>query len=225
MLPLTLQGGVTTGGGGQVVIDTQTIFDPESGFTLQTFEVAGGTVTLGTTMDFSNTLFQVDANSSLNVADDAAVKVGSLSGPGTVDLEGTTAANDDTSLTPTRRSASPTSSPARSTASAYSPWRDNGTLTVGGINFGRRRRGRRAAGHARRGWADRRRDVAGQRTGDLRRAGLVALRRPAAFQASSTFDLTLDGTEAGTQYTQLVSDDSTTGINLGNSTPDGHRRL
>ncbi len=83
-LRLTLQGGVTTGGGGQVVIDTQNILDPQSGFTLQTFEVAGGTVTLGTTMDFSNSLFQVDANSSLNVADDAAVKVGSLSGPGTV---------------------------------------------------------------------------------------------------------------------------------------------
>ena len=81
-LQLTLQGGVTAGGGGQVVIDTQTIFDPRSGFTLQTFEVAGGTVTLGTTMDFSNTLFQVNANSSLDVADDAAVKVGSLSGPG-----------------------------------------------------------------------------------------------------------------------------------------------
>src|SRR5262249_59000232 len=73
--------------------------DPQFGFTLQTFEVAGGTVTLGTSMDFSNSLFQVDPGSSLNVADGAAVKVGSLSGSGTVDLEGTGAAGDLTGLT------------------------------------------------------------------------------------------------------------------------------
>ena len=66
-------------------------------FSLQTFEVAGGTVTLGTSMDFSNSLFQVDPGSSLDLADGAAVKVGSLSGSGTVDLEGTGAAGDQTS--------------------------------------------------------------------------------------------------------------------------------
>ena len=149
-LQLTLQGGVTAGGGGQVVIDTQTIFDPETGFTPQTFEVAGGTVTLGTTMDFSTTLFQVDANASLDVADDAAVKVASLSGAGSVDLEGTAAANDTTSLT------------------AYTPVGESDQLTgtVDGLGqlahagqrladarrdqLRRRRRGRRAAGHARR---------------------------------------------------------------------------
>ena len=40
---------------------------------------------------------------------------------------------------------------------------------------------------------------------------------PAVFQAGSTFAVTLNGTIAGIQYTQLVDADSTTGINLGNS--------
>ena len=38
------------------------------------------------------------------------------------------------------------------------------------------------------------------------------------FQAGSTFDVTLNGTGAGTQYTQLVDTNATAGVNLGNST-------
>ena len=44
---------------------------------------------------------------------------------------------------------------------------------------------------------------------------------PAVFQAGTTFDVTLNGTTPGTQYTQLVHDNSTTGINLGNSLLSG----
>ena len=82
----TLQGGLSKGGGGQLIIDTQSIIDPRFGFSLQTFEVAGGVVTLATSMDFSNTLFQVNPGTGLDVVDGAAVKVGSLSGSGTVHL-------------------------------------------------------------------------------------------------------------------------------------------
>ena len=87
-------------------------------------------------MDFSNTLFQVDANASLDVADDAAVKVGSLSGSGTVDLEGTGAANDTTSLT----AYTPVGESDQFTGSVDGLGQfalaGNGTLTLGGIDFG-----------------------------------------------------------------------------------------
>ena len=220
-LRLTLQGGVTTGGGGQVVIDTQNILDPQSGFTLQTFEVAGGTVTLGTTMDFSNSLFQVDANSSLNVADDAAVKVGSLSGPGTVNLEGTTAANDDTSLTAETPNGESDQLTGTVDGLGLFAMAGHGTLTVGGISFGSTGGVAVQLGTL---------DVDGpigagtlqvNALGTFGGRGSWLFDGSAVFQATSTFDLTLDGTEAGTQYTQLVSDDSTTGINLGNSTLTG----
>src|SRR5262249_866917 len=95
---LVLQGGATKGGGCPLLLDTQNIFAPGYALALQTFEVGQGTVVLGTTMDFSTYLFQVDQGANLDVADGAAVKVGSLSGGGTVDLHGTGAASDATSL-------------------------------------------------------------------------------------------------------------------------------
>ena len=48
--------------------------------------------------------------------------------------------------------------------------------------------------------------------------GMWSFSGAAVFQAGSTFLVTLDGTDAGTQYTQLVSTNSSSGVNLGNST-------
>ena len=135
-VPLTLQGGAIKSGGGLLVLNTRSITDPQFGFTLQTFEVAGGTATLGTSMDFSNSLFRVDPGVVLNVADNAAVKVGSLSGPGTVDLEGTGAAGDLTSLT----AFTPVGESDQLTGSVVGvgqfAMQGHGSLTLGGINFG-----------------------------------------------------------------------------------------
>ncbi len=217
---LNLEGGVTKTGGGTLLIDTQTIFDPQFGFTLQTFEVGGGTVTLGTTMDFSNSLFQVDSGSSLDVADGAAVKVGSLSGSGTVDLEGTGAANDQTSLT----AFTPVGESDQFTGSINGDgqlaMQGHGTLTLGGIDFGASGSVAVMLGTL---------DVDGPistRTLDLSNGtfggfGSWHFSGPVTFGAGSTFGITLDGLTAGTRYTHLASADSTTGINLGNSTLTG----
>ncbi len=220
-LQLTLQGGVTAGGGGQVVIDTQTIFDPETGFTPQTFEVAGGTVTLGTTMDFSNTLFQVDANASLDVADDAAVKVASLSGSGSVDLEGTDAADDTTSLTAYTRVGESDQLTGTVNGLGQFAQSGNGSLTLGGIDFGDG-----GAVDVLLGTLDVDGPIAAgtlqvNQGGTFGGVGSWSFSGPVTFQPGSTFDVTLDGLEPGTQYTQLTSGDSTTGINLGLSTLAG----
>ncbi len=54
--------------------------------------------------------------------------------------------------------------------------------------------------------------------GTLGGLGLWDFSGPAVFQSGSTFDVTLDGTSPGTQYTQLVDSDATAGVNLGNCT-------
>jgi hypothetical protein len=217
---LIMQGGAIKQGSGQLVLDTQSLLAPQIGLNLQTFEVAGGTVVLGTTMDFSSYLFQVDANSDLNVAGGAAVKVGSLSGGGTVLLQGTGAAGDQTNLTVF----TPVDESDQFTGSVNGhgqfTMQGHGTLTLGGINFGSAGvvdvvlgtldvNGPISAGTL---------DVTAGTFGGL---GVWHFAGPVTFQPGSTFDLTLDGLSPGTQYTQLVSSDTTNGINLGNSTLTG----
>jgi hypothetical protein len=217
---LIMQGGLTTGGSGQVVIDTQSITDPQFGFTLQTFEVGGGTVTLGTTMDFSNSLFQVDTGASLQVADNAAVKVGSLSGSGTVDLEGTGAANDTTSLTAFTPAGESDQFTGSIDGAGALTMQGNGTLTLGGIDL---------SGDSGLDVVLGTLDVDGPITADTLNVGAGTFggvgswdfSGPVTFQSGSTFDVALNGLAAGTQSTQLISGDSTTGINLGNSTLTG----
>jgi hypothetical protein len=217
-LQLILQGGAFKSGGGQLVIDTQSIFDPQIGFSLQPFEIAGGTVTLGTAMDFSGTRFQVDSGSYLVVADGAAVQVGSLAGAGVVDLAGTGAATDLTGLTArvpagaSDRFSGPLVGLGRFTIQG------NGTLTTGAIDLGNAGSVQVLLGTL---------DVVGSmsvgtlQVGDTATFGGIGAWKvsgSAAFQAGSTFAITLDGIAPGSQYTQLIDGDSTNGINLGNST-------
>ena len=54
--------------------------------------------------------------------------------------------------------------------------------------------------------------------GTLGGLGLWNFSGGVVFQSGSTFDVTLDGTTPGTQYTQLVATNTTSGVNLGYAT-------
>lgn len=214
---LVHQGGVMMQGGGLLDISTQDIVDPQFNFAPQTFEVAQGTVLMGTSTDFTTSILQVDRGGELDVADNAAVKIGSLSGAGSVDLQGTTAANDTTSLaihTPGGESDTFTGPVVGTGQLALT---GPGTLTLGSIDLG---------GQGSVSVQDGTLDMAGPlsagsivvyQLGTLGGLGSWTFSGPATFQAGSTFDVTLNGLVPGSQSTQLVSGDSTSGINLGNS--------
>ncbi len=211
------QGGVVKQGGGVLDIDTQNIVNPLSGLSLQTFEVAQGSVLLSTTTDFSGSLFQVNRNAGLDVADNATAKVGSLAGAGSVNLEGTTAANDSTSLTaitPVGESDTFTGSIVGTGQFALS---GHGTLTIGGIDLGG---GGSVA--VQMGTLDMEGPISAgtiqvNQLGILGGLGTWSFSGPAVFQAGSTLNVSLDGLVPGTQSTQITSGDSTTGIDLGSS--------
>jgi hypothetical protein len=216
-LQLNLEGGVTKTGSGQLVIDTQSVFDPPT-FGLIPFEIAGGTVTIGASVDFSGTSFQIDSGSKLVVADQSAVTVGSIAGSGVVDLEGTAATTGQTSLTATVPIQDAGQFTGLIEGLGTFVKNGNGSLTTGTIDFGDAGsiqvllgtlevNGSLSAGTLQVG--------DGATFGGL---GAWDFSGAAVFQPGSTLALTLDGTASGTQYTQLKSGDATTGINLGLST-------
>jgi hypothetical protein len=217
---LVLQGGATKGGGGQLILDTENIFAPAFALALQSFDVAQGTVTLGTTMDFSTYLFQVEQGASLDVADGAAVKLGSLSGAGTVDLEGTGAAGDTTSLTAYTPAGESDQLTGTVSGAGEFTMDGHGALTLGGIEFGGKGGVDAVLGTLD---VDGPIDAGTLQVGDATFGGLGMwdFSGPVTFQSGSIFNLALDGIAAGTQSTQLISGDSTTGINLGDSSLTG----
>ena len=218
-LQLTLQGGVFKLGDGQLNLDTQVVSDPRTLTSLQTFEVGGGTVTLGTSSNYSNSLFQVDAGANFDVADGASIQVGSLSGAGTVDLQGTGATGDATALTAFTPVAEADTLSGSVIGAGTFTMQGNGTLSLGGIGLGPTSgvdvvlgtldvNGSIGAGSLQVG------------TGTFGGLGSWLFSGAIAFQGGSTFQVTLDGLAPGAQSTQLTSG-STTGIDLGSSTLTG----
>jgi hypothetical protein len=216
-LQLNLTGGVTKTGGGQLVLDTQNVFDPAP-VGLQPFEIAGGTVTIGTSADFSGTKFLVDSGSSLVVVDNAQVKVGSIAGSGGIDLEGTGAPADQTSLTAVVPIQESDAFSGSIQGAGQFIKNGNGVLATGPIQFGDAGSIQVLLGTL---------DVDGSISAGTLQVGNGAtfggvgrwfFSGPAVFQAGSTFAVTLDGLAAGTQYTQLQDTDAATGIELGGAT-------
>ncbi len=98
-LQLTLEGSLTKTGAGAVVVNTQSIFYPTTALNSPVpVTIAGGAITLGENANLGAINFQINSSAALNIADDAAVKVRSITGTGLIDLEGTTTAGDTTSL-------------------------------------------------------------------------------------------------------------------------------
>ena len=96
------EGGSRRGDPGQLVIDTRTVNAPYQGFNLP--DVRGrrrhGHARRGI-RPISARDSRSDSNAGLDRADDTSVRVAALAGSGTIDLQGTGAANDTTSLTVT----------------------------------------------------------------------------------------------------------------------------
>jgi Bacterial Ig-like domain (group 3) len=218
-LQLTVQGPLTKSGGGQLAIDTQSVFYANS-TTVQPIPltIAGGSIALGDTVNLSGVNVQINSTAALLIADDVAAKVQGLTGTGLVDLEGTTDAGDSTSLTVAVPNA---------TTDQFGGFIDgigqfiaggNGTLSTRTIDFGGAGSIQVLSGTL---------DVDGSISADtldvsaigtLGGLGLWSFSGPAVFESGSTFDVTLNGTSPGTQYTQLVDTDTTAGVSLGNST-------
>ena len=136
-LQLTVQGPLTKSGGGQLAIDTESVYYANS-TTVQPIPltIADGSITLGDTVNLSGVNVQINSSASLLIADDVAAKVQGLTGTGLVDLEGTTSAGDSTSLSVAVPNA---------TTDQFGGFIDgigqfiaggNGTLSIGTIDFG-----------------------------------------------------------------------------------------
>ena len=216
-LQFNLEGGVTKGGSGQLIIDTQTVRAPYIGFSLQPFEIAGGTVTIGANATYTGSRFQVVSNASLDVADNVAVQIAALAGSGTVDLQGTGTSNDATLLKIVEPAGQSDQFAGLIDGVGQLISQGNGTLTTGAIDFSDGGSIQVLLGTL---------DVDGAMSvgslsvsngATLGGIGSWYVAGPAVFQAGTTFNVNLDGITPGTQYTQLVDGNSKTGINLGNS--------
>jgi hypothetical protein len=216
-LQFNLEGGVTMGGSGQLIIDTQSVDAPYIGFGLQSFEIAGGTVTIGANSKYTGSQFQVDSNSSLDIADDASVQIAALDGSGTVDLEGTGESNDTTSLTIVEPAAQADQFAGLIDGVGQLILQGDGTLTTGAIDFSDEGSIEVLLGTLIADGAVSVDSLSVNNGATLGGVGPWYVSGPAVFQAGTTFDVTLNGTNPGTQYTQLVDGASSTGINLGNS--------
>ena len=215
-LQLTLQGSMTKAGGGQLVIDTGTIFYPTTPTVLPVpVTIAGGSITLGVSVSLSAVNVQINSTASLDIADDVSAAIRSFTGTGMVDLEGTTTTGDTTSLT---------IAPPNATTDVFGGLIDGigqfimggyGTLTTGTISFN-------GAGSIEAVYGTL--DVNGSISAGALTVSPIAtfgglgnwsFSGPVVFQAGSTFLVTLNGLTPGTQYTQLVDTNTTSGVNLG----------
>jgi len=221
-LQLTFQGALTKSGGGRLVIDTQSVFYSNVA-TLQPIAVTlgGGSITLGTNVNLAGLNFQINSAGALVVADNVAATVQAITGTGLVDLEGTTAATDQTALTVAVPIGVTDQFRGFIDGIGQLVMGGNGTLSAGTIDFGGSGSIDVAYGTL---------EVDGSISAGALEIGpfstLGGLGRwnfsgPVVFQPGSTFDVTLNGTSPGTQYTQLVDSDAAAGVNLGYATLAG----
>ena len=220
-LQLTLQNGVTKGGGGQLLIDTESVRVPYVGFGLQPFEIAGGSVTIGVSSTYIGSRFVVDSGGGLDVSDNAALSIGALSGTGTVNLGGTTAANDTTSLTVLEPVVQSDVFSGLIDGLGQFLLKGNGTLTTGAIDFGDAGGIQVLLGTLIANGAVSVGSLSVQNGATFGGVGSWYFGGPAVFQSNSSFNVTLNGITPGSQYTQLVDADTATGINLGSSSLTG----
>jgi hypothetical protein len=217
-LVLSLTGPITKTGGGQLVIDTQSIQYPNSAIVQPIpIVIQGGTIDLGASSNLQGISFVIGVTASLAIADNVVTKIGPLYGAGTVDLEGLPTAGDQSSLTIYVPVGVFDSFRGQIEGLGQFVMGGHGTLALKNLDFG-------DAGSV-------------QVTfgtlivnGPISAGSLVVL--PAAtlgglgswsfsgsvvFQPGSALDVTLDGTIPGSQYTRLISQGASASVNLGDS--------
>ena len=212
---LLLEGGLTKSGGGNLAIDTQSVLYSNVTTVLPIpVAINGGSITLGTSVNLTGVSFQINSQSGLVVADNVAAKVQSLTGTGLVNLAGTTAAGDQTSLAVAVPIGTSDQFGGLIDGTGSFNMAGNGTLTTGTIDFSGNGGLQITAGTL---------DVfgsissstlqvaAGATFGGL---GFWNFSGAVVFQGGSIFGVALDGTTPGTQYTQLVDSNTSSGVSL-----------
>jgi len=217
-LELGLTGAITKTGGGQLVIDTQSIQYPNSAI-VQPIPIAiqGGTIALGASTNLPGISFVISPAANLAIADNVVMQIGPLYGEGTVDLEGQPTAGDQTSLTiyvpvsvtdafngsieglgqfilgghGTLALNNLDLSDAGSVQVSYGSLIVNGSISAGSLVV-----------------------LPDASLGGL---GFWSFSGSIVFQPGSTFDVTINGTTPGSQYTKLVSQGPAASVNLGSS--------
>jgi Bacterial Ig-like domain (group 3) len=174
-------------------------------------------LTLGASVSIPGVSLAIGPYSTVTVADGVAAKVGGITGSGAVDLADTTAVGDQTSLTVVVNPAYTDQFGGSIEGIGQFIVGGAGTLTTGAINLGGTGTIEVLTGTL---------DVDGSinagslvvdAAGTFGGLGSWQFSGPVVFQAGSTLAVTLDGTIAGLQYTQIVDTDATAGVDLGYS--------
>ena len=217
-LQLGLTGPITKTGGGQLVIDTQSVKYPNSAI-VQPISVAiqGGTIDLGASSNLQGISFVISSIASLAIADNVVAQIGPLYGTGTVDLNGQQTANDKTSVSIYVTAALTDAfngsveglgqftmgghgrliltnldlTDAGSVQVLYGTLIVNGPISAGSLTV-----------------------LPDASLGGL---GFWSFSGSVIFQPGSTFDVTINGTTPGSQFTKLISQGTSATVNLGSS--------
>ncbi len=216
---LGLQGSMTKTGGGALVIDTSSISFPTT--PLQNpvpVAIAGGSITLGESVRVNAVNFDVAPTTSLIIADNVSAGIRSLTGTGLVNLAGTTATGDTTSLTILVPNSNTDSFGGLIAGTGQFIMGGFGNLTTGSINFQGTGGITAAAGSLQVNGTLSAGSLLVNSNATFGGLGTWSFSGPVVFQSGSTFLVTLNGTVPGSQYTQLVDTDATSGVNLGFST-------
>ena len=216
---LGLQGGMTKIGGGQLVFDTSSISFPTTPTNLPVpVSIAAGSITLGATVQATALNFDIASSASLIIADDVAAGVRSLTGTGLVSLAGTTAAGDTTSLTLFVPNPSTDVFNGLIAGTGQFVMGGLGKVTTGSINFQGNGGITAAAGTLQVNGSISAGSLLVNPAATFGGLGTWSFSGPAVFQSRSTFLVTLNGTSPGSQYTQLIDTNTTSGVDLGFST-------
>ena len=216
---LGLQGPMTKTGGGQLVVDTSSISFPTTALQLPVpVSIVGGSMTLGANVTVNAVNFNVSPNASLIIADDVAAGVRSITGTGLVNLAGTTAPGDTTSLTILIPNSNSDVFGGLIAGTGQFIMGGFGSLTTGPINLQGAGGITAASGSLQVNGTISAGTLSVKSTATFGGLGTWSFSGPAVFQSGSTFLVTLNGTEAGSQYTQLVDTNATSGVDLGFST-------
>ena len=157
------------------------------------------------------------AYSTVNVADGVAAKVGGITGSGQVNLGGTTTVGDQTSLTVVVNPAVADQFGGTIEGIGQFIVGGSGTLTTGAINLGGTSTIEVLTGTLNVNGSISDGSLVVNSSGTFGGLGSWQFSGPVVFQGGSTFAVTLNGTIAGSQYSQIVDTDTTSGVNLGNS--------
>ncbi len=217
-LELGLTGPVAKTGGGQFVIDTQNIQYPSPAI-VQPIPIAiqGGTIELGASTNLPGISFVISAAANLAIADNVVMQIGPFYGAGTVDLEGQPTVGDETSLT----IYVPNSATDTFTGSIEGLGQfimgGRGTLALSNLDLSDAGSVQVSYGSLIVNGSISAGSLVVFTNASLGGLGYWSFSGSVVFQPGSTFDVAIDGTTPGSQYTRLLSQGSTAAVNLGGS--------